>query len=80
MSEGPTLEECLAELREYTLRVSEYHMILGAALVLLLRCASLSRNCQHRLLTAAAAMVEAVETCAGKKRGTTVARGGASLH
>lgn len=56
-----TLEEALNEVRDLANRVGSDHMILGAALVLLVRCAPLGRTVQHRLLTAGAALVEVAE-------------------
>lgn len=58
-----SLDDALAKVRDVTLEVGEEHLILGAALTLLLRCANFSRPCQHRLLTAGAALVETVELC-----------------
>lgn len=56
-----TLDEALAEVRELAERVGSQHLVLGAALVLLVRCAPFARSIQHRLLTAAAAMIEIAE-------------------
>lgn len=56
-----TLDQALAKVQNLACDVGEQHAILGAALILLVRCAPLARGVQHRLLTAGCAMVEVAE-------------------
>lgn len=56
-----SLCEALDEVTTLAIRVGGQHLILGAALMLLVRCAPFARGIQHRLLTAGAAMVEIAE-------------------
>jgi hypothetical protein len=57
-----TFTEALNKVAELALEIGGQHEILGAALLLIVRCAPYGHKVQHRLLTASAAMVEMLET------------------
>ena len=62
-----TLSEAIGEVAALANLVGAQHMLLGAALTLLVRCATLPRCAQHALLTAGAAMVDACTIKAGHR-------------
>lgn len=56
-----TLDEALDDVRKLAYRIGEHHVLLGAALFLVVRCEALSRMIQTRLLSAAACLVDLAE-------------------